>query len=84
VPAIRERTVAHLFNIHHELATKVAAGLGFKKLPALACCASGTASRRLSSSRSSSRAGADCFGGGAAGTFLDVAWRRMHTSFKTL
>jgi catalase len=34
VPAIRERMVAHLLNIHDELATKVAAGLGFKKLPA--------------------------------------------------
>jgi catalase len=33
VPAIRERMVAHLLNIHDELATKVAAGLGFKKLP---------------------------------------------------
>jgi catalase len=34
VPAIRERMVAHLLNIHDELATKVAAGLGFRKLPA--------------------------------------------------
>jgi catalase len=33
VPAIRERMVAHLLNIHSELATKVAAGLGLKKLP---------------------------------------------------
>jgi catalase len=32
-PAIRERMVAHLLNIHDELATKVAAGLGMKKLP---------------------------------------------------
>jgi catalase len=34
VPAIRERMVAHLLNIHDELATKVAAGLGMRKLPA--------------------------------------------------
>jgi catalase len=33
VPVIRERMVAHLLNIHDELATKVAAGLGMKKLP---------------------------------------------------
>jgi catalase len=33
VPAIRERMVAHLLNIHSELASKVAAGLGLKKLP---------------------------------------------------
>ena len=33
VPVIRERMVAHLLNIHHELATKVASGLGLKKLP---------------------------------------------------
>ena len=32
-PVIRERMVAHLLNIHDELATKVAAGLGLKKLP---------------------------------------------------
>jgi catalase len=33
VPAIRERMVAHLLNIHSELAAKVAAGLGLRKLP---------------------------------------------------
>ena len=31
--AIRERMVAHLLNIHDDLATKVADGLGFEKLP---------------------------------------------------
>ena len=30
---IRERMVAHLLNIHDELANKVAQGLGLKKLP---------------------------------------------------
>ena len=33
-PAIRERMVAHLLNIHDELANKVAQGLGLNKLPA--------------------------------------------------
>jgi catalase len=32
-PVIRERMVAHLLNIHDELANKVATGLGLKKLP---------------------------------------------------
>jgi catalase len=32
-PAIRERMVAHLLNIHDELATNVASGLALKKLP---------------------------------------------------
>jgi catalase len=32
-PVIRERMVAHLLNIHDELAGKVANGLGMKKLP---------------------------------------------------
>src|SRR5262249_39252560 len=32
-PVIRERMVAHLMNIHDELATKVAQGLGMRKLP---------------------------------------------------
>jgi catalase len=33
LPAIRERMVAHLLNIHNDLATKVASGLGLRKLP---------------------------------------------------
>jgi catalase len=33
MPVIRERMVAHMLNIHNELATKVGAGLGMKKLP---------------------------------------------------
>jgi catalase len=33
-PAIRERMVAHLLNIHAELAQQVASGLGLAKLPA--------------------------------------------------
>ena len=32
-PVIRERMIAHLLNIHDELANKVAQGLGLKKLP---------------------------------------------------
>jgi catalase len=32
-PVIRERMVAHLLNIHDELASKVANGLGMKRLP---------------------------------------------------
>jgi catalase len=35
-PVIRERMVAHLLNIHPDLAKKVADGLGIKKLPASA------------------------------------------------